>query len=864
MGVKTGRGGLRRICVAIPTAVMLCLFVVALFNTPAFPQDSPPPAAEVTPDKWPKTADTGGTKYTIYQPRLEKWDGYHVTARAAVSALPQGAKDPLFGVIDVSAVTETDRLSRVVRFSNVRITKTTFPSAPDKEGVFQDNLRTILSTYTFTPSLDRMLAALAVPGVEKKGRAVPVKNEPPRFIFARSATVLIPIDGEPAWRAVRGTPFSRVLNSRALILSDTTGKVYLHLFDGFLEASSLSGPWQVWANPAADAARIAADLAKGNIVDLMEGPPDEENTGRKASLKNGVPGIVIGTAPTELVVTEGPPDFAPIDGTSLLYARNTRANLFRNMKDGYTYILDAGRWFKAPGLDGPWQHVAGKDLPPDFARIPDDSPKENVKASVPGTPQAREAVIANEIPHTARVFRGEARFAPEVSGEPVIKPVSGTTLNYVVNSPTPIIMVSPTEWYAVKSGVWFAAPDFQGPWIVATSIPAAVYTIPPSSPIYYVTYVKVYDATPKYVVTGYTPGYMGAIVSTDDVVVYGTGYAYEPYIGDSTWYGEPVTYGYDANPTWTPWTGWTMGFDMGCAFGAAIAGSDSYWGYAPAPYWGAMPYSPFAGYVRGPYGGAAAWGPGGWAAVTGDVYRHWGPTTAESRSSVGYNAWTGNGWSDKVGTSYNSVTGRISAGQKASVANVYTGGYAYGERGATYNPSTGVAARAGSVTYGNVDTGKEHTVTYEKATGPGGKSVTEVKSGVTSYYAGPDGNVYKSTGEGWQKYGGGGGWDNVRAPAIRETQTLPSKPVTIEPLEGERQARIQGDQRSAASSWGSERWGGGFSERPDMARPEARYEAPRNLSLPSNDRDRAGLSEENRAWGGGGWSRGGGGGRSRR
>ena len=592
--------------------------------------------------------------------------------------------------MNATAVTQVDRVSRAVRFYNVKVVKTIFPSAPDKESQFQNGFQTILSGIPFMTSLDRLQEALAVEGAEAKARAVPVKNEPPRFIFSQTAAALIHIDGEPVWRTVQGTRIVRVLNTRALILGDTSGKVYLHLFDGFLQAPSLSGPWAAATTLPANAGKIAQELSKQRVVDLMEGPPDD-NTKKKPSLSNGFPQVIITTTPTELILTQGPPDWVMIEGTMLLYAQNTTGNIFKDLDDQHTYVLDTGRWFRAPDLGGPWQHVDGKDLPVDFANIPDDSPKENVKASVPGTPQAQAAVIASEIPQMARVDRTKATFMPQISGNPELRPIQDTPLSYVYNSPMPIIMVSPNEWYAVQSGVWFTASSAQGPWIVAASVPPVIYSIPPSSPVYYVTYVHVYDVTPQYVTVGYTPGYMGTVVTPSGVVVYGTGYDYAAYVGPSVWYGSPVTYGYAADPTWTPWTGWAIGFGMGWALGAATSSS---YCYAPAPYWGAMPYSPYHGYAYGAYGGAAAWGPGGWAATSGNVYQKWGPTTAVSRTSAGYNAWTGNGWSNKVGTSYNSVTGRVSAGQKASVSNVYTGNYAYGQRGATYNPNTGVAARA--------------------------------------------------------------------------------------------------------------------------------------------------------------------------
>ncbi len=101
-----------------------------------------------------------------------------------------------------------------------------------------------------------------------------------------------------------------------------------------------------------------------------------------------------------------------------------------------------------------------------------------------------------------------------------------------MNSPVPVIQVDAKTYYALEDGVWFAGVSPNGPWSVATSVPAVIYTIPPSSPLHYVTYVRVYGATPQNVTVGYTPGYYGTVVAPTDVVVYGTGYVYPPvYVG---------------------------------------------------------------------------------------------------------------------------------------------------------------------------------------------------------------------------------------------------------------------------------------------------------------------------------------------
>ena len=285
-------------------------------------------------------------------------------------------------------------------------------------------------------SLDRLQAALSIQNALKLGKAVPVKNDPPTIIFTPRTGVLVSIDGEPAWRSVAGTSLERVINSRALILlDDSSGKYYIHLFDGFVVAAALNGPWTVATQVPAAANKLAQDLSKQGVIDLMTGPAD-----KKLSLKVARPDVVVATTPTEIVITDGAPDWAPLDGTMLLYVKNTTGNVFKDLNDQNTYVLVTGRWFRAPGFTGPWQYVAAKDLPPDFFKIPDDSPKENVKAAIPGTPQAQEAVIANQIPETATVSRTKATFTPVINGAPDLKPVQDTSLMYVYNSPTPIIM----------------------------------------------------------------------------------------------------------------------------------------------------------------------------------------------------------------------------------------------------------------------------------------------------------------------------------------------------------------------------------------------------------------------------------------
>lgn len=259
------------------------------------------------------------------------------------------------------------------------------------------------------------------------------------------------------------------------------------------------------------------------------------------------PMIYVSTVPAELIMIRGKPSYEPIAGTSLLDMTNTDANVIVDPNNSLTYVLISGRWFRTKSLQkGPWDYVPNDKLPAEFAKIPVTHPRGVVLASVAGTPSAKEAVIDNSIPETALVTRATTTLTIKYGGSPKLLGIEGTSLQYVVNSPYPVIRVTPSSWYAIKDGVWFKAASDEGPWAVASSVPAVIYTIPPSSSLHYVTYTYVYSSTPTTVTVGYTPGYYGTVLAPTGTVVYGTGYVYPPVYWGTYWYPPPVTYGFGA------------------------------------------------------------------------------------------------------------------------------------------------------------------------------------------------------------------------------------------------------------------------------------------------------------------------------
>jgi len=241
-----------------------------------------PPAAEVTPDPWPRTLDEGGVTYTIFQPQLDSWDGYRYAAHAAVSVLADGSKDPTFGVVEITAVTVVDKLARSVAFQDIQVVKSTFPSAPASAAGYGAALQAAVAGGPSTMSLDRLEESLKVIGAEKQGAAVPVRNDPPAFLFSQVPAMLVLVDGNPVWRPAPGSNLLRVLNTRALILQDGTSTSYIHVLDGWMTSRSLAGPWTVAkkgpkggdavAKQLADQKKLKAPLDYGKYVytDLLK------------------------------------------------------------------------------------------------------------------------------------------------------------------------------------------------------------------------------------------------------------------------------------------------------------------------------------------------------------------------------------------------------------------------------------------------------------------------------------------------------------------------------------------------------------------------------------------------------------------
>jgi len=536
------------------------------------PAASTAPVVEVDPG-WPRTIVDGGKTLLVYQPQVDRWVGNQLDAYAAVEATTAGSKQASYGVVYFTAETAVDKASRLVRLDAFHITRSNFPGDPGLAKGYEQAIAKSAEGKVHIIALDRLEANLAITREQSVATNRQLNNEPPRIILSTAPAILVPVDGPAELRPVpHQSNLQRVINTRALILFDNDSQSYsLNTLGGWFASKSLEGPWSA-ATHVPENYNLTRDMLLANkTVDLLTG-------GATSPIKAGsFPTIYVSTTPTELMLVHGDPQYSPIANTNLMYVSNTDSDIFMDSDSKQYYITISGRWFQAASLNGPWIYISGKDLPEGFAKIPQTSPKAGVLVSIPGTPQAQEAVIANDIPQTAVISRANAALTVAYDGDPKFSHIEGTGLSYVVNSSTPVILAENGIYYAVDKGVWYSAVAATGPWTAAESVPDSIYSIPPTCPIHYVTYVHIYRTTPDEVYCGYTPGYYGTEESSDGVVNYGTGYYYPPFLGN-TWIGFPATYGFGASFGWNSLSGWSLDFGLGYGLSMYAPWNESLYG----------------------------------------------------------------------------------------------------------------------------------------------------------------------------------------------------------------------------------------------------------------------------------------------
>lgn len=546
------------------------------------------PAIGVSQNEWPKTiTSSDGSLVKIYQWQPEAYTNGNLQANAAVSVLSKGSDDPVFGMIWFNADAQSN--GQRVNINEVNISEVKLPNEKDQNKLdkLRDDIASGISNWNLSIPLSEINNALKLNQEETK-LSSDINNNPPKILYSSKPSLLVVIDGAPKLQTNSKWNVQTVVNTPFIIVKNNNDKFYLYGGKHWYTASSATGTYRLTTDVPKNLETIQADIAAAN----------KENNVQQEDNDNTISNIIVSIEPAELLQSNGEPNFTSIQGTNLLFIKNSNNDIFMDVEGQQYYVLLSGRWYRSSALDGKWQYVASDKLPADFAKIPEGSPKDNVLASVAGTLPAKDAVMNAQVPQTAKVDRKNAKADIQYDGDPQFESINGTDMDYAVNTSGQVIRWR-GNYYAVDNGVWFQSYNPGGPWSVAVERPYVVSSIPANYPVYGMKYVYVYDVTPDYIYMGYTPGYLNTYVY-GPTVVYGTGYYYQPWRGRH-YFARPYTWGF--NMQYNPWTGWGFGFNYNWGWfnaGYASYSPFGYWG----GWWGPSVYRPaycWNGYYGGNY-----------------------------------------------------------------------------------------------------------------------------------------------------------------------------------------------------------------------------------------------------------------------
>ena len=390
---------------------LVVLSMVGLLVAPGGPlaywvQLSAQTAAAASPsEEWPRRYTApDGAQLVVYEPQVADWvDQKRLTLHAAVAYTATGQTMPRLGTILAEADTRVAVTERLVDFSSFRILSSNFVGASKEESAtIVADIKASMPHRERVLSLDRVLAAFDASRIRAKNDDG-VKADPPAVFYSTSPALIVNIDGDPVWSPIPMNDLRYAVNTNwDLFEHQSTKTYYLRHDTSWLKAADVAGPWTAAGTLPASFAKLPAD---DNWKEVRAALP-----GRATA---SVPKVFVSTTPAELILLQGLPRYQKVGDTGLLWVQNTESDVFRLGETGPVYFLVAGRWFSAPGFNGPWT-FATTSLPADFARIPLEHERSRVLASVPGTVQAAEAVLLAQVPQTARVSKTMVQ-APDVA-----------------------------------------------------------------------------------------------------------------------------------------------------------------------------------------------------------------------------------------------------------------------------------------------------------------------------------------------------------------------------------------------------------------------------------------------------------------
>jgi hypothetical protein len=338
-----------------------------------------PGQSQIPAQNWPKSIITpSGAIINLYQPRALSYSGELLKSRSVISVKDAGADDLVFGVAWTTATVSVDSAGRQrgedvqagggrqvddgvqLAIRAVRVDQLRIPDDTNRA----DNAFIAAAMEEYIPRILKSISEQEVQrsldlGKQERALAIDTGVTPVKILVATRPTALVLTDGEPRLEWNDRWRIEVVVNTRYVIVKDTSGKYYLYGGTRWYVAPSATGRYKAFVGLLNRTLRkISNDL-------------------KAASYENGVPiddgdatvkRILVRTEPTLLIQLDGQPKFKAIPGTSLSYIANDPGNIYLDGSTKCYYVPFGNQWYATRDLRDSvgWSAVAQAQLPADL------------------------------------------------------------------------------------------------------------------------------------------------------------------------------------------------------------------------------------------------------------------------------------------------------------------------------------------------------------------------------------------------------------------------------------------------------------------------------------------------------------------
>jgi len=247
--------------------------------------------------EWPQEVVAEEGTIIVYQPQPESLDGNVLKGRAAMSLEIESLDEAIFGAFWFEAKIDNDSAAGVAWIRDVKVTAVRWPQSRDAdEQRFTAVVEAAVPENGFQISSEALSASLATAELEQQSLA-DIKSDPPIILFEDELAVLLIYDGKPFYGDIENSPYERVLNTSFAVIRKKGDKThYLSSGKYWYSANSPMGPWSVTTSVPKDLQDMLAEA----MADA-EGPASP-------------PLIVTADEPTELISTDGKPEWKSLAG----------------------------------------------------------------------------------------------------------------------------------------------------------------------------------------------------------------------------------------------------------------------------------------------------------------------------------------------------------------------------------------------------------------------------------------------------------------------------------------------------------------------------------------------------------------------